>query len=56
MSSIAPSPPIYNYGVTPQDLWVAELAAMQSRAEVRATFNVRGGITTTVVARHPDKP
>ncbi len=25
------------------------------RAEVRAQFNVRGGITTTVVARHPDK-
>jgi 7-cyano-7-deazaguanine reductase len=26
------------------------------RLEIRAEFNVRGGLTTTVVARHPDSP
>lgn len=43
----------YHEGVTNQicDDLVAALAPR--RLEIRATFNVRGGITTTVTVRHP---
>jgi nucleotide-binding universal stress UspA family protein len=57
---IAPSPPMSTFGVTPQDLWVGELTAMQSRAESRAK-EIRGnaqsrGLSADVAMRVCDHP